>query len=91
MKATTAASTTSDGPPGLDIRVHPCLHSRHQHNRKEPTVSDAIHADDIGLDALYNEFINAAKIAAGQALKEEKEEREIQKAQETLLDLLAHN
>jgi hypothetical protein len=54
-------------------------------------VSDAIHADDIDLDALYNEFINAAKIAAGQALKEEKEEREIQKAQETLLDLLAHN
>ena len=54
-------------------------------------MSDATHADDIDLDALYSEFINAAKIAAGQALEEEKEEREIQEARETLLDLLAHN
>ena len=54
-------------------------------------MSDATHSDDIDLDALCNEFINAAKTAAGQALKEEKEEREIQEAQETLLDLLAHN
>ena len=54
-------------------------------------MSDAIHADDIDLDALYSEFINAAKTAAGQALEEEKEEREIQEAQETLLDLLTRN
>lgn len=54
-------------------------------------MNDAIHADDIDLDALYNEFINAAKIAAEPALEEEKEEREIQEAQEALLDLLTHN
>lgn len=54
-------------------------------------MGDATHADDIDLDALYNEFINAAKITAGQALEEEKEEREIQEARQTLLDLLAHN
>jgi len=52
-------------------------------------MNDAIHADDI--DALYNEFINAARTATRQALDEEKEEREIQEAQETLLDILAHN
>ena len=54
-------------------------------------MNDATRADDIDLDALYNEFINAAKTAAGQALEKEKEEREIQEAQEILLDLLAHN
>lgn len=54
-------------------------------------MSDATHADDIDLDALYNEFINAARTATRQALNEEKEEREIQEAQETLLDLLTHN
>lgn len=52
---------------------------------------DATHAGDADLDALYNEFINAAKTAAGQALKEEKEEREIQEARQTLPDLLTHN
>lgn len=52
---------------------------------------DATHADNIDLDALYNEFINAAKIAAVQALKEEKEEREIQEARHALPDLLTHN
>ena len=46
---------------------------------------------DIDFDALYNEFINAAQTAAGQALAEEKEEREIAEAHETLLDILAHN
>lgn len=46
---------------------------------------------DIDFDALYNEFINAAQSAAEQALAEEKEEREIAKARETLLDLLANN
>ena len=46
-------------------------------------MGDATHADDIDLDALYNEFINAAKITAGQALEEEKEEREIQEARQT--------
>lgn len=33
-------------------------------------MRDATHADDIDLDTLYNEFINAAKTAAGQALEE---------------------
>lgn len=46
---------------------------------------------DIDFDALYNEFINAAQTAAGQALTEEREEREITEAQKALLDLLAHN
>nr|DAG04417.1 MAG TPA: hypothetical protein [Siphoviridae sp. ctyg07] len=77
--------------PRLDTPVHPCLHSSHQHNRKEPAMNDATHADDIDLDALYNEFINAARTATRQALDEEKEEREIQEAQETLLDILTHN
>ena len=54
-------------------------------------MSDATHMDDIDLDALYCEFINAAKIAARQSLEEEKEEREIQEARETLLDPLTHN
>jgi hypothetical protein len=54
-------------------------------------MNDATHADDIDLDALYNEFINAARTATRQALDEEKEEREIQEAQETLLDILTHN
>ena len=46
---------------------------------------------DIDFDALYNEFINAARTAAGQALTEDKEEREITETRETLLDLLANN
>lgn len=46
---------------------------------------------DIDFDALYNEFIHAARTAAEQALTEEREEREIDEARETLLDLLAHN
>lgn len=52
---------------------------------------DDTYADDINFDALYNEFINAARAAAGQALAEEKEEHEIAEAQETLLDPLTHN
>lgn len=47
--------------------------------------------NDIDLDALYNEFINAARTETRQALDEEKEERAIQEAQETLLDILTHN
>ena len=54
-------------------------------------MSGATHVDDIDLDALYNEFINAARTATRQALNEEKEEREIQEAQETLLDILTNN
>ena len=46
---------------------------------------------DIDFDALYNEFINAAQTAAGQALAEEREEREIQEARKELLDLFTHN
>lgn len=46
---------------------------------------------DIDFDALYDEFINAAQTAAGQALAEEREEREIAEAQEALLDHLTHN
>ena len=46
---------------------------------------------DIDFDTLYNEFINAARTAARQALDEEKEEHEIAEAQETPLDLLTHN
>jgi hypothetical protein len=46
---------------------------------------------DIDLDALYNEFINAARGAAKQALDEEREEREIQEARQELLDLFTHN
>lgn len=46
---------------------------------------------DIDFDALYDEFINAARTAARQALTEEREEREIAEAQKTLLDHLAHN
>lgn len=46
---------------------------------------------DIDFDALYNEFINAARTAAGQALAEEREEREIQEARQELLDLFTHN
>ena len=41
---------------------------------------------DIDFDALYDEFINAARAAAEQALVEQKEEREIAEARETLLD-----
>ena len=54
-------------------------------------MSDATYADDIDFDTLYDEFINAARTAAGQALAEEKEEHEIAEPQETLLDLLIHN
>lgn len=54
-------------------------------------MSDATHTDDIDFDALYDESINAARAAAGQALTEEKEEREIAEAQETLLDPLIRN
>ena len=46
---------------------------------------------DIDFDALYDEFINAARTAARQALTEEREEREIAEAQETLLDRLARS
>lgn len=46
---------------------------------------------DNDFDALYDEFINAARTAAGQALVEEQEERRIQEAREDLLDLLARN
>ena len=46
---------------------------------------------DIDFDALYDEFINAAQTAAGQALTEEREEREITEVQEALLDHLTHN
>jgi hypothetical protein len=46
---------------------------------------------DIDFDTLYNEFINAARTAAKQALVEEREERETQEAREELLDLFIHN
>ena len=46
---------------------------------------------DIDYDTLYNEFINATRTAARQALIKEKEEREIRDAKETLLELLAYN
>lgn len=46
---------------------------------------------DTDFDALYNEFINAARTTAGQALVEEREEREIQEARNELLDLFIHN
>ena len=46
---------------------------------------------DDDLDALYNEFINAARTAARQALAEERGEREITEAQKALLDLFTHN
>lgn len=54
-------------------------------------MSGTTHVDDIDLDSLYNEFINAARTATRQAVDEETEEREIQEARETLLDLLTHN
>lgn len=46
---------------------------------------------DTDFDALYNEFINAARTAARQALNEEREEREIAEARETLPTILANN
>nr|DAR17486.1 MAG TPA: hypothetical protein [Caudoviricetes sp.] len=30
-------------PPRLDTPVQPCLHSSHQHNRKEPHMNTANH------------------------------------------------
>ena len=46
---------------------------------------------DIDFDALYDEFINAARTAARQTLAEEREEREITEAQKALLDHITHN
>ena len=46
---------------------------------------------DIDFDALYNEFINAARTAAAQALAEEREEREIAEARKALPTILANN